>query len=199
MLLKSCASFLTYPLHHLFSLSLRTSAIPSEWKFHTITPIFKSGNKSNVKNYRPISLLSNTSKVLERIVYNQTLQVISDSITHTQFGFCKHKSTLQQLLLYFNELCSTNHPAHSISPRLLIKFLIIFSLKSCGTWVSTIIYGLGFSFTCLIVSTELRLITAYLTHYLLNLEFLREVYWIQFFIVYINDLPTSIRHSKILN
>ena len=38
MLLKSCASFLTYPLHHLFSLS---SAIPSEWKFHTITPIFK--------------------------------------------------------------------------------------------------------------------------------------------------------------
>ena len=68
LLLKSCASFLTYPLHHLFSLSLQTSAIPNEWKLHTIIPIFKADDKSNVKNYRPISLLSNISKVLERII-----------------------------------------------------------------------------------------------------------------------------------
>ena len=73
-------------------------------------PIFKANDKSNVKNYRPISLLSNISKVLERIVYNRTLQITSSFITHTQFGFCKSKSTLQQLLLYFNDLCSSKHP-----------------------------------------------------------------------------------------
>jgi len=113
-LLKNCASSLTYPLHHLFSLSLQTSVIPSEWKYHTIIPIFKADDKSNVKNYRPISLLSNISKVLERIVYNRTLQITTNFITHTQFGFCKSKSTLQQLLLYFNDLCSTKYPIHSI-------------------------------------------------------------------------------------
>ena len=111
---KNCASSLTYPLHHLFSLSLQTSVIPSEWKYHTIIPIFKADDKSNVKNYRPISLLSNISKVLERIVYNRTLQITTNFITHTQFGFCKSKSTLQQLLLYFNDLCSTKYPIHSI-------------------------------------------------------------------------------------
>ena len=114
MLLKSCASFLIHPLHYLFSLSLQTSVIPSEWKVHTIKPIFKSDDKSNVKNYCPISLLSNVSKVLERIIYDKSLQVVSNLITYTQFGFCKHKSTLQQLLLYFNDLCSSDHPTHSI-------------------------------------------------------------------------------------
>jgi len=114
MLLKSCASSLTYPLHYLFSLSLLSSVIPREWKLHTIVPIFKSGDKSDVKNYRPISLLNNISKVLEKIIYNKTLQVVSHSITPTQFGFSKHKSSLQQLLLYFNELCSSSHQTHSI-------------------------------------------------------------------------------------
>jgi len=37
--------------------------IPSEWKVHLIVPIYKSADRSSVKNYRPISLLNNASKV----------------------------------------------------------------------------------------------------------------------------------------
>ena len=63
LVLQACASTLTPILHHLFSLSLNNGVVPTEWKLHAITPVFKSGDKSNVKNYHPISLLSNISKV----------------------------------------------------------------------------------------------------------------------------------------
>jgi len=65
------------------------------------------GDKFCVSNYRPISLLSTISKILERLVYNKVMEVYSDSISHNQFGFCKNKSTLHQLLLYFNDLYSS--------------------------------------------------------------------------------------------
>ena len=42
----------------LFNLSLSTGTVPKDWKFSNITPVFKSGNKCFVSNYRPISLLS---------------------------------------------------------------------------------------------------------------------------------------------
>ena len=104
--LQACASPLTPILHHL-SLIMNNGVVPTEWKLHAITPVFKSGDKSNVKNYRPIYiyLLCNISKALERLVYNKVLNYYSSSISHYQFGFCKNKSVLQQLLLYFNDLC----------------------------------------------------------------------------------------------
>ena len=62
--LQACTSPLTPILHHLFSLSLNNGVVPTEWKLHAITPVFKSG-KSYFKNYCPISLLCNISKALE--------------------------------------------------------------------------------------------------------------------------------------
>ena len=77
LVLQACATPLTPILHHLFSLSLNTTGVvPTEWKLHSITPIFKSGDISNVKNHRPISLLCNISKVLERLVYNKVYLTI---------------------------------------------------------------------------------------------------------------------------
>ena len=46
--------------------------IPSCLKIAKIVPVFKSGDKSKVTNYRPISLLPVFSKVLEKIVYTRT-------------------------------------------------------------------------------------------------------------------------------
>ena len=56
-LLKKCAIALYQPVHHLFSLSLCQHYIPLEWRIHLIRPIFKSGEREKVSNYRPISLL----------------------------------------------------------------------------------------------------------------------------------------------
>ena len=60
-----------------FSLLLNNGVWPSEWKLNAIIPVFKSGDKSNVKNYCPITLLSNISKAQERLVYNKVLDYCS--------------------------------------------------------------------------------------------------------------------------
>ena len=70
-ILKTCADCLSKPLLHLFVKSLEHCIIPADWLIHIIVPIFKSGEKNLITNYRPISLLSNISKILERIVYDK--------------------------------------------------------------------------------------------------------------------------------
>ena len=68
---------------------------PQTWKTSNITPVFKSGAKGSVSNYRPISLLSIPSKLLERIVHNRLLHhLITNSIlSPRQFGFRPGSST----------------------------------------------------------------------------------------------------------
>ena len=106
-LLKTCALSLYQPLHHLFSLSLSQKYLPLEWRTHLIKPIIKSGDKSSIRNYRPISLLSVVSKVLEKLVYNSIVDFVSDSMSVSQFGFLRGRSTLQQMLVFFNSLLNS--------------------------------------------------------------------------------------------
>lgn len=102
LVLKSCACALADPLYHLFNCSLRSSTIPQEWKLHRISPIFKSGDKSLVSNYRPISLLCIVSKLFEQIIYDKIIDFISPKLSLSQFGFLRGKSTNQQLLSLLN-------------------------------------------------------------------------------------------------
>ena len=81
-LLRSCSLSLYIPLHHLFSVIITSGIIPTEWKCHSITPVFKTGDKSLVKNYRPISLLCVTSKVLERLIYDRLCNTIHHRTQH---------------------------------------------------------------------------------------------------------------------
>ena len=106
-ILVSCASALYKPLRHLFKTSLKYGVVPEQWHMHKIIPIFKSGDPCSVRNYRPISLLSNTSKVLEHLIYDKIIDHISSFISSTQYGFLKKKSSLQQLLIFLKYIYST--------------------------------------------------------------------------------------------
>ena len=106
-LLKVCALPLLQPLHHLFSQSLTQYYIPLEWRTHLIKPLFKSGDRHFIRNYRPISLLCVVSKVLEKIVYNHLIEFVRKSVTPYQFGFLQGRSTLQQLLVFFNTVVNS--------------------------------------------------------------------------------------------
>ena len=105
--LKSCVLALTEPLTSLFSTSLVSSSIPKEWKFHKIIPVPKKGDLSDVKNYRPISLLSCLSKVLERIIYDQILPFIRPKLSPKQYGFLKNRSCLSQLLISYSDILNS--------------------------------------------------------------------------------------------
>ena len=67
-ILKECAHQIAPSLCLLFNQSLEHGSLPKKWKLANIIPIHKKGDISNVENYRPISLLSVISKVLERCV-----------------------------------------------------------------------------------------------------------------------------------
>ena len=114
--LKYCASSLFHPLCHLFNLSLSTGAIPTEWKMHLITPVYKSADRSSVKNYRPIFLLCIASKILETLIHSKLLSHVFNITIH-QFGFLPGRSTTQQLLLYLQSVyqaSSHGQQTHSI-------------------------------------------------------------------------------------
>ena len=80
IVLSKCASVLYKPFHYLFSLVLKYSYLPSDWKIHRIIPVFKSGDPTQIKNYQPISLLCNISKVLKRIIYNKLIDHVACQI-----------------------------------------------------------------------------------------------------------------------
>ena len=89
------------PLLHFFNRCLITGIFPSTLKVAIIKPIFKSGDTSQVNNYRPISILPVMSKVLEKLIYCRlTNHLNQNNIIHeNQFGFQKEKSTYMPILL----------------------------------------------------------------------------------------------------
>ena len=66
--LKQTISSFIDPLFHIFKLSFSSSVVPVQFKIAKVIPICKSGDSSSMDNYRPISLLSSFSKILEKIV-----------------------------------------------------------------------------------------------------------------------------------
>ena len=74
--LKDGASLLATPITQLYNLSISSGRFPDTLKIAKLKPLFKKGFKTDSKNYRPISLLPLISKVLERIVHEQTMEFL---------------------------------------------------------------------------------------------------------------------------
>ena len=66
--LKDAEPEIAKPIAYLINLTILTGIIPQEWKEFKVTPIFKSGEKDDVNNYRPISVLPLISKIMEHAV-----------------------------------------------------------------------------------------------------------------------------------
>ena len=59
-MLRATATSITPAIMKLFNTSVMTGELPMDWKVALVTPIPKSGDKSDPNNYRPISLLVHT-------------------------------------------------------------------------------------------------------------------------------------------
>ena len=68
--IAECSKALVYPLTKIFKKSMSTSRIPEEWKKSNVTLLFKSGDKTLPENYRPISISSTCSNIIQKIVRN---------------------------------------------------------------------------------------------------------------------------------
>ena len=100
-LLKLTALLIYEPLTLLFNKSLQLGKFPKIWKEAVVTPIFKnSGSPSNFRQYRPISLLSCLSKILEKLVFSSVYSHITSNnlLSDRQSGYRTGHSTQLQLV-----------------------------------------------------------------------------------------------------
>ena len=93
--LEEGVSILASPLTDLCNLSISLSSFPDECKVAKLKPLYKKEAKTKPKNYRLISLLPLISKIIEKIIHNQTQSFLDENkILYTyQSGFRKHYST----------------------------------------------------------------------------------------------------------
>ena len=96
-------------LFHVFKVSIQQGIFPDSLKIAKVTPIFKSGDKDNVSNYRPISILPVFSKVLERIMYNRVYNHLDSKglLYEKQFGFQRNNSTEHAILQLTRDITSS--------------------------------------------------------------------------------------------
>ena len=107
-LLKETAAEIAPALTLLFQSSLQQGEVPEDWKLGNVTPLFKKGDKNDASNYRPISLTSACSKLLEHILHSQIMKHLENHtiLTDKQHGFRKKNSCESQLILTVQDLAA---------------------------------------------------------------------------------------------
>ena len=105
-ILKTCAEQVAPLLQRIFHSSLDTGELPLDWQKANVSPIFKTGNKSDPANYRPVSLASILCEMLEHIIHTNIMKHLEKYkvLNDEQHGFRRGRSCETQLALSVNDL-----------------------------------------------------------------------------------------------
>ena len=204
-LLKIAAEIVSPSLTYIFNLSLETGIFPQDWKIAKVSPIFKKGDKTDIDNYRPISVISIIAKIFEKIIHNQFNNYLSKNklLNKYQSGFRSLHSTMTALLE------TTNNWSVNIDKGLLNGVIFIDLKKAFDTIDHNIIlkklacYGADHS--------VLKWFTSYLTNrgqkcyvngHLSNIQSISygvpqgSIIGPLLFLLYINDLPNCLSEGS---
>lgn len=98
-ILINLCEYIALPLLHIFNQSFSQGIVPDKLKTAIIKPIHKSGDKTLISNYRPISLLNSLSKVLEKAMKKRLIAYLDkhNLLSDCQFGFRAKMSTEQAI------------------------------------------------------------------------------------------------------
>lgn len=105
-ILKHTSSLLSAPLTHIINLTLKTGKFPDQLKLAKVIPLFKSGDRSDINNYRPISVLPAFSKIFEKIISVRLINYLeaNNFLTEYQHGFRAQHSTESAILEFVNNV-----------------------------------------------------------------------------------------------
>lgn len=105
---KSCKEELAENITKLINASLTQGKMPTVLKANRVVPIFKSGNKSDINNFRPISISSPMSKIIETFVNEQLTEYLSFANLNSknQYGFKKKSNTQATIFDMISEIQS---------------------------------------------------------------------------------------------
>ncbi|KAL1447350.1 hypothetical protein WDU94_005656 [Cyamophila willieti] len=99
-IVKGSIQILAPILCKIFNRCLELGKFPSLWKTSIVVPVPKNSSVQNVKNYRPISLLTNFSKIFEKIIMNHVTFHVKDQLSSNQHGFLSGRSTSTNLVSF---------------------------------------------------------------------------------------------------
>lgn len=116
VVLKHAASYIAIPLTHIVNLTLKTGIFPDALKKAKIVPLLKSGNRSDIKNYRPISILPACSKVFEKIITSRLVTFFENNslLIDSQHGFRAGRSTETAILQFINNVYQCLEKKHHV-------------------------------------------------------------------------------------
>ena len=191
-------------LTNIFKQSLTQSKNPKDWKFQFICPILKPGKeKTDPASYRPVSITSICCKILEHIIYSQTMKHLEkySILVKSQHGYRNNCSTDTQLLRVidiFAKSLENNIQTDAISldfsrafdtvphQKLLMK-MNFYGIRKILPWIedfltgrmqSVVIDGVKSRFVNVISGIPQGTVIAGLL-----------------FLIFINDLPDSVKES----
>ena len=89
-----------------FNLSFSQGMFPEKWKVARIVPLFKSGDHTDVNNYRPVSLVPLPGKLIEKIIHTRLFSYLElyDLLNQCQGGFRPGRSTIDTVAEFIDDI-----------------------------------------------------------------------------------------------
>lgn len=113
-LIKQIIDVILEPLTYICNLSFSVGKFPDHMKIAKVIPLFKKGNKNHLSNYRPISLLPQFSKILEKLFVNRLNKFLNkyNILSNHQYGFRSNHSTATAIMELAEEITTAMDKHH---------------------------------------------------------------------------------------
>jgi len=106
-LIKAGGRTICLEIHKLITSIWKKEKLPEEWKESIIIPTHKKGDKTDYSNYRGISLLPTTYKILSSILLSRLIPYANEIIGDHQYGFRRKRSTIDHIF-YIRQILEKN-------------------------------------------------------------------------------------------